>query len=140
MTIFLLLVGLVLVGVAVALGLRAAAMPRIDADKRVDQIRAYGLGANEESGEFEGGPRAGAAPSADPHGADRVRPAGDGRPAGRDDRSRTGPQQRHAAGIQSRRGAARRRAQARASGTADGAVDDRGAVEHAGTMRDAVDA
>jgi tight adherence protein C len=44
MTVLLLLIGLALVGAAVALGVRAAAMPRLDADKRLGQIRAYGFG------------------------------------------------------------------------------------------------
>src|SRR5438874_825343 len=61
MTVLLLLIGLVLVGVAVSLGLRAAAMPRIDADKRLGQIRAYGFGEDEGRAEFEAAAPAGSA-------------------------------------------------------------------------------
>ena len=46
MTVVLLLFGLTLLGVAVALGLRAATMPAIDAERRLGLIRAYGFGDN----------------------------------------------------------------------------------------------
>jgi tight adherence protein C len=44
----LLLIGLALLGVAVSLGLRTAAMPRIDAGRRLGQIQAYGYHGGEE--------------------------------------------------------------------------------------------
>jgi tight adherence protein C len=50
MGVLFLVVGLLLVGVAVALALRAAAMPRIGADRRLGQIGAYGFGAADGEG------------------------------------------------------------------------------------------
>jgi tight adherence protein C len=58
MTVFLLLLGLALAGIAASFGLRAAAMPRIGAGRRLGQIRAYGFG-EEEPPEFEARPGAG---------------------------------------------------------------------------------
>jgi tight adherence protein C len=65
MTAILLLLGRLLTGVAAALGLRAAALPGLGANRRLGQIRAYGFGAREEAPEFEPRPAAGLARLAD---------------------------------------------------------------------------
>jgi tight adherence protein C len=49
MSIALFLLGIMLLGAAAALALRAAAMPRIGADRRLGQIQAYGFGAGAET-------------------------------------------------------------------------------------------
>jgi tight adherence protein C len=59
MTAILLLLGLLLTGIAAALGLRAAALPGLGANRRLGQIRAYGFGAREETPEFEPRPATG---------------------------------------------------------------------------------
>jgi len=75
MTAILLLLGLLLTAVAAALGLRAAALPGLGANRRLGQIRAYGFGAREEQPEFEPRPATGLARLADAIGrlaADRL--------------------------------------------------------------------
>jgi tight adherence protein C len=75
MTAILLLLGLLLTAIAAALGLRAAALPGLGANRRLGQIRAYGFGAREERPEFEPRPATGLARLADAIGrlaADRL--------------------------------------------------------------------
>jgi tight adherence protein C len=59
MTVLLLVIGLALAGAAASLAARAAAAPRLGADRRVGQIRAYGFGANEGQAELGSAPAAG---------------------------------------------------------------------------------